>query len=65
VEVGVMVAVGGMGVEVEIENGTAVSVGETTSSAGTHEVRMRAIGKTMAIVFIFIVTYLLQQTSQL
>jgi hypothetical protein len=62
-DVGVTVALGGMGVEVNI--GTAVSVDETTSTAGAHEIRMRVISKAMAIVFIFIITYPLQETAQL
>ena len=51
VRVGVMVAVGGMGVNVDV--GTAVSVG-TTVAMGAHEIRIIVTSRIVTMFLIFI-----------
>jgi hypothetical protein len=49
------VAVGGIGVKVG--SGTIVSVGETTVTAGAHEVKIRAMSKAVLMFLTFIDTF--------
>jgi hypothetical protein len=50
------VAVGG--IDVTVGSGTAVSVGETTVTAGVHEVKISAMSKTALIFLTFIDSFL-------
>lgn len=54
VSVGAVVAVAGTGEMVG--NGTAVSVGETTVTAGAHEVKIRATSNTVLMFLTFVGT---------
>ncbi len=49
------VAVGG--IDVKVGSGSAVSVGETTVTAGAHEVKMRAMNKVVVMFLTFIDTF--------
>jgi hypothetical protein len=51
-----MVAANGIGVEVDI--GIALSVGETTVTAGAHEIKIRAMSNNVLIFLAFIDTLL-------
>lgn len=59
--VGIKVAVGGMGETVGA--GRKVSVGETTVLAGTHEVKTRAMSKTVLIFLTFINTFFCKELA--
>ena len=54
-DIGMMVAVGGMGEAVPSD--TIVSIGEITVGAGAHEVKIRAVSKTVVMFLTFITTF--------
>jgi hypothetical protein len=56
-----MVAVGG--IDVTVGSGIAVSVGETTVTAGVHEVKTRAMSKTVLIFLTFINTFFCKELA--